>query len=394
MNKRQIIEQYEEFVLPTYSRYDLVIVKGKGSKVWDSEGKEYLDFFPGWAVSGIGHCHIDVVKALKQQLDKIIHVPNNYYNELQGRLAQKLIEKSFPGKVFFCNSGAESVEAVIKLARKYGHKQGRYKIITMEGSFHGRTMGALSATGQDKYKKGFGPLGEGFQVVAFNDLSSLKEKIDDETIAILLELIQGEGGINIVDENYLSEIREICDRNDILLIFDEIQTGMGRTGKLFAYQNYNIIPDAMTLAKSLGAGVPVGALVVGEKYQDVLQSGDHASTFGGNPLVCVACVETLNIIDRDNLLENAKEMGEYFIEKLKKFKQEFNFIRQIRGKGLMLAIELKIEGSTIVDRCLQRGLLINCTQNNILRLLPAMNITKDEVDKGLDVLYGVLKKVK
>ncbi len=283
-----IINLCNTYVLNTYTRTPVVFVKGKGSYLWDEEGKRYLDFFPGWAVSGLGHCHKRVVNAVSRQLKDIIHVSNNYYSKPQSQLAERLSKNSFGGRVFFCNSGAEANEAAIKLARAYGSEEGRYKIITMDKSFHGRTLATLTATGQDKVKKGFAPLPEGFEHVPFNDISALKEAIDDITVAVMIEPIQGEGGINIADNDYMKELRTLCNAKDILLIFDEVQSGMGRSGKLFAYQHYDILPDAMTLAKSLGGGFPIGAMVVADKFVDCLKPGMHASTFGGSPIVCAA----------------------------------------------------------------------------------------------------------
>jgi len=393
MDKQEIIKQYEKFVIPTYNRFNLVVNKGKGSKVWDIDGKEYLDFFPGWAVSGIGHCHETVVQTLKTQLEKVLHVSNNYYNEYQGKLAQMLIQISFPGKVFFCNSGAESIESAIKLARRFGNKDKRCKIVVMENSFHGRTFGALTATGQNKYKKGFGPLLEGFVAVPFNNIDALDKEVDAQTVAVLIEPIQGEGGINIADKKYLTQARELCYDREVLLILDEIQTGMGRTGEMFCYQHYDIVPDVITLAKSLGGGIPIGAMIAGEVYQNILGPGTHASTFGGSPVACVAAIATINAIQQENLLANVETMGDYLKERLIEFKHEFEFIKQVRGKGLMLGMELSILADAIVSRCLEERLLINCTQENILRFLPAMNITKHEIDQGLEILYKVLKGV-
>jgi len=393
MNQENIIHGYQKYVASTYTRYNIIVSRGKGSKVWDISGKEYIDFFPGWAVSGIGHCNEKVVSAIKSQLDEIMHVPNNYYNEYQGLLAEKLIKASFPGKVFFCNSGAEAIESSIKLARRFGDPDKRYKIIVMESSFHGRTLGALSATAQGKYNQGFGPLVEDFIKVKFNDISSFEGAIDDDVVAVLMEPIQGEGGINIAGKEYLEKTRDLCNKHNILLIFDEVQTGMGRTGDLFCYQNYNVVPDIITLAKSLGSGIPIGAMIAGDKVKDILQPGMHASTFGGSPIACIAAIKTLEVIQNNNLTENAKLMGEYFKEKLADFSKEFSFIDQIRGKGLMIACQLNIQGAGIVEDAIKEGLLINCTQGNVLRFLPAINITKDEIDEGFEKLHKVLKKV-
>ena len=388
-----IINLCNTYVLNTYTRTPVVFVKGKGSYLWDEEGKRYLDFFPGWAVSGIGHCHKRVVNAVSRQLKEIIHVSNNYYSKPQSQLAERLSKNSFGGRVFFCNSGAEANEAAIKLARAYGSEEGRYKIITMDKSFHGRTLATLTATGQDKVKKGFAPLPEGFEHVPFNDISALKEAIDDITVAVMIEPIQGEGGINIADNDYMKELRTLCNAKDILLIFDEVQSGMGRSGKLFAYQHYGILPDAMTLAKSLGGGFPIGAMVVADKFVDCLKPGMHASTFGGSPIVCAAANAVLDAIEKDRLLENANKMGDYLLKQLNRLKRRYpKIINNIKHKALMIGIELNIEGKDIVDRCFKRGLLINCTQVNILRIMPSIAVKRSEINKAVKILSEVIAK--
>ena len=388
-----IINLCNTYVLNTYTRIPVVFVKGKGSYLWDEEGKRYLDFFPGWAVSGIGHCHKRVVNAVSRQLKEIIHVSNNYYSKPQSQLAERLSKNSFGGRVFFCNSGAEANEAAIKLARAYGSEEGRYKIITMDKSFHGRTLATLTATGQDKVKKGFAPLPEGFEHVPFNDISALKEAIDDITVAVMIEPIQGEGGINIADNDYMKELRTLCNAKDILLIFDEVQSGMGRSGKLFAYQHYGILPDAMTLAKSLGGGFPIGAMVVADKFVDCLKPGMHASTFGGSPIVCAAANAVLDAIEKDRLLENANKMGDYLLKQLNRLKRRYpKIINNIKHKALMIGIELNIEGKDIVDRCFKRGLLINCTQVNILRIMPSIAVKRSEINKAVKILSEVIAK--
>ena len=388
-----IINLCNTYVLNTYTRTPVVFVKGKGSYLWDEDGKRYLDFFPGWAVSGLGHCHKRVVNAVSRQLKEIIHVSNNYYSKPQSQLAERLSKNSFGGRVFFCNSGAEANEAAIKLARAYGSEEGRYKIITMDKSFHGRTLATLTATGQDKVKKGFAPLPEGFEHVPFNDISALKEAIDDITVAVMIEPIQGEGGINIADNDYMKELRTLCNAKDILLIFDEVQSGMGRSGKLFAYQHYGILPDAMTLAKSLGGGFPIGAMVVADKFVDCLKPGMHASTFGGSPIVCAAANAVLDAIEKDRLLENANKMGDYLLKQLNRLKRRYpKIINNIKHKALMIGIELNIEGKDIVDRCFKRGLLINCTQVNILRIMPSIAVKRSEINKAVKILSEVIAK--
>src|SRR3989338_3962747 len=333
MNTKEIAALYEQFVLPTYNRSGGCIVKGKGSKVWDLEGKEYLDFFPGWAVSGLGHCHPDVVNAIKNQARKLLHVPNNYYGLKQAQLAQKIVERSFDGRVFFCNSGAEAMESAIKFTRKFGSGSGRYEMITMDRSFHGRTLATLAATGQEKFHKGFEPLPEGFKQVSFNDFAALKQAAGPKTIAIALELIQGEGGIRVADPEYVKKVRALCDEKKMLLVFDEVQTGMGRTGKWFAFQHYEVEPDLMALAKSLGSGVPIGALVVNNKIkEEVLTPGTHASTYGGNPLVTAAGLSVFKAIEKEKLLRNAEEMGSYLKSKLLVLQEKFpSIIQEVRG---------------------------------------------------------------
>ena len=389
----EIMQVYYECVMPTYTRVPVVIVKGKGIKAYDIEGKEFLDFFPGWAVSGLGHCHPKVVKAIKEQVSKIIHVSNNYYNELQGKLAKKIIEKSFEGKVFFCNSGAEAVEGAIKLARKVGYPSGKYEIITMEDSFHGRTLAAITATAQPKYQEGFGPLPGGFLYAKFNDLESVKSKITDKTAAIMLEPIQGEGGINIASEEFINGLKKICEEQKILLIFDEVQTGIARTGKMFCYQHYNVVPDIMTLAKSLGGGFPIGAMVAKREIADTLQPGMHASTFGGSPLACAAALAVFEAIEEGDLVEKAVRRGRYLHNRLSLLKKDFPFVKIVRGKGLMQAVELEIEGKHIVDKCVEKGLLINCTQKKVLRIMPPLVVKNADIDAAVAILAEVMKGV-
>ncbi len=392
MKTKEIIELYNRYVMDTYTRTPLVIVRGKGLKVWDVEGKQYLDFFPGWGVSGLGHCHPIVVNAIKDYLHKILHVSNNYYNVVQAKLAKTIIENSFEGKVFFCNSGAEANEAAFKLARLWGSPSGRYEIVAMENSFHGRTLATIAATGQAKFQKGFEPLVEGFRHVGLNDFKRLEEAVTDKTIGIILELIQGEGGIYVADKEYVKKVRELCDKRDLLLIFDEVQTGMGRTGKFFCYQNYGIEPDIMTLAKSLGGGIPIGAMVAKTKAADVLKPGMHASTFGGSPIACSAALGVFKAIKKERLLANAIKMEEYLINRLNGLKDKYSVIREIRGMGLMIGVELNIDGKEIVERCFKDGLLINCTHDRVLRLMPGMIVTKKEIDKGIEILEDVFSK--
>ena len=388
MNKKKTINLYEKYIMPTYVTTPLVLVRGRGIHVWDVEGKKYLDFFPGWAVSGIGHCHPRVVSAIKKQAGKLIHVSNNYYHEGQGKLAEEIIRNSFSGKVFFCNSGAEANEGAIKLARKFGNPA-RNEIITMERSFHGRTITTVTATGQKKFQKGFDPLPAGFVNIPFNDLHALEKAITKKTVAIMMEPIQGEGGVNVADAKYLSAVRRICNEKNILLIFDEVQSGMGRTGHIFSYQNLGVVPDVMTLAKSLGGGFPIGALVAGSKVADVLHAGTHGTTFGGSPLACSASLATFEAIKKEKLLKNAKVMGAYLLKKLGELKKRHSAIREVRGIALMAGVELKTEGKKVYEECLKKGLLINCTQGNVLRIMPPIIVRKKEIDQAIKILDTV-----
>lgn len=388
-----IVAMYEKYVMKTYKRVPLCLNKAKGSMVWDAQGNEYLDFFPGWAVSGIGHCHPTVSKAVSSQAKKLMHVSNNYYSEPQALLAKTIIENSFSGKVFFANSGAEANEAAVKLARKYGHDKGRYEIITMTKSFHGRTLAMITATGQDKVKIGFEPLPAGFTHVPFNDIDAVKAAINDKTIAIMLEPVQCEGGINIPSVEYMKALRKLCDEKDIVLIFDEVQTGMGRAGEMFAYKVLGVTPDVMTLAKSLGGGLPIGACVAREKFQDVLTPGTHASTFGGSPIVCAAALGVFEAIKKENLIANTRKMSAYLKKKLEALKVKYGFIKEIRCMGLIFGVELSIKGEDIYKECLKEGLLINCTQDTILRIMPSMTVKAKEIDKAVAILDKVMAKL-
>lgn len=392
MNDKQVFSLINKYLIPTYKKVPIVITKGKGCYVWDINNKKYLDFFPGWGVSSIGHCHPDIVSAIKKQTNKIIHISNNYCNSLQAQLAKKIVECSFSGKAFFCNSGAEANEAAIKFTRIYGKKDKRYKIITMKGSFHGRTMATIAATGQRKYGKNFTPPLKGFVHVEFNNIKAVKNCLRDDIIAIMIEPIQGEGGINVVDKDYLKSLRRICTQKDILLILDEVQTGMGRTGKMFCFQHYNIKPDIMILAKSLGGGLPIGAMIVKKEIADVMGPGTHASTFGGSPIVSAAALAMFDVIARENMLKNVNIMGEYLYKRLLELKAKHSIISKIKGLGLMLGIELKKEGEKIVEYCYENGLLINCTQDKILRLMPVLNVNKFEIDKAIRILDKAIAK--
>lgn len=391
MDKEEIFQSYKDNIMPTYTKVPLIFVKGKGSRLWDIHNNVYLDLFPGWGVGNLGHCHPKVMQAVRDQISKLIFIPNNYYHIPQAKLAKELVYWTYPAKVFFCNSGAEANEGAIKLSRKFG--QGRFEIITFDNSFHGRTLATVTATGQKKYQEGFQPLVEGFKTVKFNDINALKNALTDKTVAIMLELIQGEGGVNVADKDFVLELRKLCDERKMLLIFDEVQTGIGRTGKLFCYQNYGVTPDIMTLAKALGGGLPIGMMVVRKEIADTLQPGTHASTFGGGPVICKAALAVLIAIQKEKLLTNAAKMGEYLFAKLNELKNKYPVIKEVRGMGLMAGVELSIPGKAVVEKCTELGLLINCTHDTVLRLMPALNITKKEIDKAVKILGEVLKGI-
>ena len=393
MKTADVQKLYEQYVMPTYTRVPVCLVKGKGSRVWDLEGKVYLDFFPGWAVSGIGHCHPIVVNAIKEQSRKMLHVANNFLNVKQAELARTISEASFPARIFFCNSGAEANEGAIKFAKKYGSETGRFEIITMKNSFHGRTLAAMRATGQDKFHQGFQPLMEKFLHAEFNDLESVKKLVTDKTIAIMLEPVQGEGGVCVASREFLRGLRKLCDEKDMLLILDEVQTGMGRTGKMFAYQHYDLEPDIMTLAKTLGGGVPIGAFVVNRKIKkEVLTAGMHGSTFGGNPLVCAASLAVFKAIKKEKLLTNTIRMGELLEQEFQKLKAKYPVIESTRGVGLMRGLKLKEPSAPYADEARAQGFLINATQGDILRIMPPMTVTAKEIKLGMKILDKVFAK--
>jgi len=386
MNKQEILTLYQKYIINCYRKDDFVFIKGKGSWLESIDGKKYLDFFPGWAVSGLGHSPSEIVKAIKKQAQELIHLPNNYYHPLQAFLAERISSLSFGGKVFFCNSGAEANEAAIKLCRLYGQTRKKYKIISMENSFHGRTLATVTLTGQTKYSEPFKPLPTGFSYVPFNDFETLSKSIDEETVGIFLELIQGEGGINVVDKNYLEKVYDLCLQKDILLIFDEVQTGFGRTGKFFAYQHFGIEPHIMTIAKTMGGGFPVGAMVAKKEISDLMKPGTHASTFGGSPLACASCLSVLKMIEEKNLIEKANIYGNYLKGKLLKLKEKFNFITNIKGMGLMLGLEFDRPGEQFVKICQNKGLLLNCTHQNVIRIMPALTVKKSEIDIAIKII--------
>jgi len=383
----------DQVMAKTYNRFPIVLTKGQGCRLWDAEGREYIDFVSGIAVCNLGHAHPKVSEALSKQADVLLHVSNLYYTEPQIELANRLTQNSFADRVFFCNSGAEANEAAIKLARKYVKDKGekeRYRIITMEKSFHGRTMATLSATGQDKIKKGFEPVLEGFDHIPFNDIDALRKSIGPSTCAVLLEPIQGEGGVRCPDPDYLKTVRRLCDETGILLIFDEIQTGMGRTGKLFAYEHFGIEPDIMTLAKALANGLPIGAMLAREDVAESFGPGAHASTFGGTPIVTAASAQVIKVLLEENIIRHCEEMGAYFKEKLSGLKAGHESIVDVRGMGLLLGMKLNIEGDAIVNSCMEKGFLINCIQGNILRFIPPLIIEKEEIDALIACLDELL----
>jgi acetylornithine/N-succinyldiaminopimelate aminotransferase len=390
LSSPEIVELFKKYVVGNYTRFPVCLEKGEGSWVWDVEGRRYLDFFPGWGCNLLGHCPPKIVAAVRDQVGRLIHVPNTWYTEAQGQLGKALSERSgFGGQSFFCNSGAEANEAAIKLARLCG-RPGRYKIISMINSFHGRTMGALTATGQPKYHQGIEPLVAGFSYAPFGDLAAVSRLIDDQTCAILVEPIQGEGGVKLPPPAYLQGLRQLADQHKLLLIFDEVQAGMGRTGKWFACQNWNVLPDVMTLAKSLAGGVACGAMVARPEFAEKLKPGTHAATFGGNPIACRAALAAIEMIDEEGLLARAGVLEQQFRERFESLKKRCPLIEEVRIMGVMIGVELSIDGSPIVQRALEKGLLINCTHGSVLRLLPALTLSDAELKQGCDILEDIL----
>ena len=397
MTKQDIFQAYQDYIMPTYTKMPYIFVKGKGMRLYDIDGREYLDFFPGWGVGNVGHCHPAVMSAVRDQIGKLIFVPNNYYHPAQAKLAKEIIRMTFPGKAFFCNSGAEANEAAIKLARAYGSRGGgplRYEVLTFENAFHGRTLATITATGQKKYQKGFEPLVEGFKTnLRLNDFEAFTKAVTEKTVAVLIEVVQGEGGIFVAQKDFVKQLRKFCDERKMLLIIDEVQTGMGRTGKMFGFQHYDIVPDIITLAKSLGGGLPIGCMVAKKEIADTLQPGMHASTFGGGPVICKAALGVFKAIQKDKMLNNVSKISPYIFEKLEGLKYKHKVIKEVRGVGLMIGIELHVKGKDAVDQCASRGLLINCTHDTVLRLMPALNVTKRQVDAAIRILDGVLKEI-
>jgi acetylornithine/N-succinyldiaminopimelate aminotransferase len=396
MSNQEIRELGQKYLLNTYGRLPVAMVKGKGSYLYDADGGEYLDFVGGLAVNALGHCHPNVVQAIEEQAHKLLHCSNLYWIEPQTKLAQVLVENSCLDKVFFANSGSEANEGAFKLARKYAklkHGGERYEIITMKQSFHGRTLAALAATGQDRFHQDFQPLPPGFTYVPFGDLEALQKAISHKTCAVMLEPIQGEGGVNVPTVAYMQEVQKLCQEKGLLLILDEVQAGMGRTGTLFAYEQFGIEPDILTLAKALGGGVAIGAFLAKDHVADAFKPGDHGSTFGGNPLATAVGLATVKTMLETGLLEQVKATGAYLQEKLNKLKSKYSCIKEVRGQGMIWGLELDRPGSDIVDKCVAEGLLINCTVNTVLRLLPPLTVTKEEVDKAVAIIDKALETV-
>lgn len=391
-SSQEIISLFDSYVIPNYKRYPVALVRGEGSYVWDAEGNRYIDFFPGWGSSMFGYCPKPVVKAVQDQCARLIHVPNSWYTEEQGLWAKLLSERSnFGGQAFFCNSGAEANEAAIKLVRLHS-PENKYKIITFQGSFHGRTMGTVTATAQPKYHKGLEPLLPGFTYVPYGDLAAVEDAIDEETAAIMIEPIQGEGGVRIPPEGFLQGLRKLCDDHGLLLVFDEVQTGCGRTGEWFASNYFGIVPDIMTLAKSICSGFVGAAILAKKAIAPDLRPGMHASTFGGNPIAAAAGIATIKMVEEEGLLEKAKNLGDRFKSRLNQLAENLDIIQEVRVIGAMIGVELKVEGAFCVEQCMKRDLLINCTHGNVVRLLPAVNTPFDLVDEGLDIIEDVLRK--
>ncbi|SFJ06285.1 aspartate aminotransferase family protein [Planctomicrobium piriforme] len=385
------IALFEKYVIPNYRRYPISLVKGEGSRVWDAEGNQYLDLFPGWGCNILGYSPQRVIDAVRDQVGRLIHVPNTWHTEPQGEFAEALCTRGF-GKAFFCNSGAEAIEGAIKLARLHTPKE-KYKILTFYNGFHGRTFAAVTATAQPKYHEGFGPLVPGFEYAPHNDLEAVRKLVDDETAAILIEPVQGEGGVNVPAPGFLAGLREICDERNMLLIFDEVQTGMGRTGNWFGYQTFGVQPDIMTMAKGIAAGVACGAFICRDEIAPSLRPGIHASTFGGNPLAMTAGLATVQTIEEEGLLEHCLAMSARFQKYFEQLQSELPIIRQVRVCGMMIGIDLAIDAVPAVKKCLDRGLLINATHDTVVRLLPALNVTEEDVDQGCETLGSVLREM-
>ncbi len=391
----EIQEKADRFLMNTYARLPISLVRGKGAFVYDAEGREFLDCVAGIAVNILGHGHPDLVNTISRQARELIHTSNLFYTEPQTQLAERLVDRSFADRVFFCNSGAEANEAAIKLARRYAHKKygaDRFEIVSMHNSFHGRTMASLTATGQPPLRESFGPLLPGFRYIPFNDLDALQASLTPQTAAVILEPIQAEGGIIVPDHEYLKGARNLCSEQNVLLIFDEVQTGMGRTGTLFAYEQFGVQPDIMTLAKGLGGGIPIGACLACEEVASAFEPGTHASTFGGNPLATATALKVIELLTDGNILEKAQSTGEYLHKGLQALQERFSCIVETRGRGLLQGLALTIDGKPLVSDCLDRRVIINCTAGNVLRFVPPLIMTPAQIDRLLTVLGDVLAK--
>ncbi len=391
LSSEQTVALFEKYVIPNYGRYPVNLVRGEGSHIWDSEGNRYLDLFPGWGCNLLGHCPLHVVQAVREQVGTLIHVPNSWNMDVQAQWAQLLSDRSFGGQAFFCNSGAEANEAAIKLARLHTPPE-RYKIITFTGGFHGRTLAATTATAQPQYHEGLGPRMAGFVYAPFGDLQTTANLIDDETCAIMVEPVQGEGGVRIPPEGFLQGLRDLADEHNLLLMFDEVQTGCGRTGQWFGYQHFGVTPDVMTLAKALCGGIAGGAMLTTREIAPSLRPGMHAATFGGNPIAARAGIAAIEMVEQENLLDNVQQLADLFLRRLTELKQQCDLIQEVRVLGMMIGVELNAPGGDIVQSCMERKLLINCTQGNVLRLLPAMNLTVEQAEEGCDILASALQE--
>jgi acetylornithine/N-succinyldiaminopimelate aminotransferase len=392
MNNAEIIELAHANLINTYGCMPLAFARGHGAYLYDADGNRYLDFFCGLAVTSLGHGHPRVVRAIKEQAEKLTHASNVFHTETMARLAARLGAAFGDGRIFFGNSGAEANEAALKLARRWGHGNGgRYGVIATLGSFHGRTLGTLSATGQEKYHQGFLPLLPGFSLVPYNDVGAIERAIDSKTVAVMVEPIQGEGGVVTPDPDYLARLRDLCDRAKLLLIVDEVQTGMGRTGKLFGYQHSGIKPDVITLAKALGGGIPIGAMVARSEITSVLTPGTHGSTFGGNPIACAAALGVFDALEQDGVIENAAEVGGYIIKRLREIAKECPDVAEVRGMGMIIGVVLKHPAKDVVDACFRERLVVNGTADTVLRLLPPLNLTREEADAGLAIIERALR---
>ena len=391
-SSQDTIAQFDKYVIPNYGRYPISLVRGEGSHVWDAEGNRYLDLFPGWGCNILGHCPAPVVEAVQKQVASLIHIPNTWYIEAQGDFAEAICSRSF-GKAFFCNSGAEANEGALKLARLHGMKENRYRVITFERGFHGRTLATTAATAQPKFHEGVGPLVAGFDYAPYGDLAAVEELVGDETAAIMIEPVQGEGGVQIPPDGYLEGLRKIADENGCLLIFDEVQTCMGRTGTWFGYQQFNVKPDVLTMAKGIAAGVACGAVITTAELAPDLRPGMHASTFGGNPIAMAAGRATVQMIEDEGLLENVAEMSARFRSHFTELKGELSIIEEVRTCGMMVGVELSIPSTPAVGKCMEKGVLLNATQGTVVRLLPALNVTAEQVDEGCSVIADALREM-